>query len=187
MLSDGANGAAGLHSSTTMPNGATPWAARTEEYVAVGLTGYDIGDRGTLARARPLDIGAPVRVEAPANAFVRTLLERFALVAFALYHLPLFFNNYPSLGGGGFREHGVAVSWGHVFTRPGVWVAQHIFHVAGPMPAAYNGDNGDVAEEFGRLLLCIVIGAAAAAAWTLIERRKARSPPVPATPHVLLR
>jgi hypothetical protein len=115
------------------------------------------------------------------------VLERFALVAFALYHLPLFVNNYPSLGGGGFSEQGLAVRWGHLFTPPGIWVARHLFHVAGPMPYARNGDNGDVAEEFGRLLLCIVIGAAAAAAWTIIDRRKPRGTWVPETLRVLLR
>lgn len=35
------------------------------------------------------------------NGVARRLLERFALIAFGLYHVPLFLNNYPSLGGGG--------------------------------------------------------------------------------------
>ena len=104
----------------------------------------------------------------------RRLIERFALIAFGLYHLPLFLNNYPSLGGGGFSE-GLAVSWGHVFTPPGVWVARHVFHVTGPMPAAYNGDNGDVGEEFGRLLLAVVIGVVAAVCWTIADRKRPRS------------
>src|SRR6185312_8979235 len=56
---------------------------------------------------------------------VRRFLERFALIAFALYHVPLFLNDYPSLGGGGFKDAGLAVRWGHVFTPPGVWVAHH--------------------------------------------------------------
>ena len=58
----------------------------------------------------------------------RRFSERFALVAFDLYHLPLFLNNYPSLGGGGFGE-GLAVSWGHVFTRPGLWLAHILFGI----------------------------------------------------------
>ena len=103
----------------------------------------------------------------------RRLIERFALIAFGLYHLPLFLNNYPSLGGGGF-DSGLAVSWGHVFTPPGVWVAKHIFHVARISPSAYNGDNGDVGEEFGRLLLAVVIGALVAVAWSIADRKRPR-------------
>ena len=34
------------------------------------------------------------------QSVTRRLLERFALIAFGLYHVPLFINNYPSLGGG---------------------------------------------------------------------------------------
>jgi hypothetical protein len=44
----------------------------------------------------------------------RRLIERFALIAFGLYHLPLLLNNYPTLGGGGFSDNGLAVSWGLV-------------------------------------------------------------------------
>ncbi|HEY2376048.1 MAG TPA: hypothetical protein VGH98_08750 [Gemmatimonadaceae bacterium] len=117
--------------------------------------------------------GDPV---APANSdgILRRLVERFAFIAFALYHLPLLLNNYPSLGGGGSSEKGLAISWGHVFTPPGVWVARHLFHMTGPMPYAYQGDNGDVGEEFGRLLLSILIAALGAAAWTFADRRRAR-------------
>src|SRR5689334_13834415 len=85
----------------------------------------------------------------PSNGLMRRLVERFALIAFGLYHVPLFLNNYPSLGGGGMSETGLAISWGRVFTPPGIWVAHHVFHIAGPMPNGYRGDNGDVAEEFG--------------------------------------
>ncbi|HEX5051877.1 MAG TPA: hypothetical protein VFZ65_08910, partial [Planctomycetota bacterium] len=56
------------------------------------------------------------------HGVVRRAIGRFALLAFALYHLPLFVNNYPSLGGGGFDDTGLAAKWGHVFTPPGVWV-----------------------------------------------------------------
>jgi hypothetical protein len=110
----------------------------------------------------------------PSAGILRRLVERFAFIAFALYHLPLFLNNYPSLGGGGTSEKGLAISWGHVFTPPGVWVARHLFHMTGPMPYAYQGDNGDVGEEFGRLLLSILIAALGAAAWTFAGRRRAR-------------
>lgn len=102
------------------------------------------------------------------------LVERFALVAFALYHLPLFLNNYPSLGGGGMSQTGLAISWGHVFTAPGIWVARHVFGLTGPMTSGIRGDNGDVAEEFARLLLAVVVGAVAAATWTTLDRRKPR-------------
>jgi hypothetical protein len=158
-----------------------------EDWALAITTGYDTNGRGTLAP--PGRIVASETEVAPATSpgFVRPLLERFALIAFALYHLPLFFNNYPSLGGGGFSERGIAVSWGHVFTAPGVWVARHVFHVVGAMPSARNGDNGDTAEEFGRLLLCIVIGAAVAAVWTIVDRRKARAAWVPEALRVLLR
>ena len=114
-------------------------------------------------------------------------VERFALIAFALYHVPLLLNNYPSLGGGGFNDTGLAVRWGHVFTPAGVWVAHHIFHIAGPMPNGYRGDNGDVAEEFGRLLLAVVIGLLAAGCWTIADRRRPRASWVPESLRVLLR
>ena len=126
---------------------------------------------------------APTR----AHGVARRAIERFALVAFALYHLPLFLNNYPSLGGGGFSETGLAVKWGHVFTPPGVWVARHVLGMTGPMPSAYQGDNGDVAEEFGRLLLAVVIGALAAALWTIVDRRSPRARWAGDAQQVLLR
>src|SRR4051794_10828497 len=49
-------------------------------------------------------------------SLVRRLAERFALVALGLYHLPLFINNYPSLGGGGFNEDGLAPA-GDTYSR----------------------------------------------------------------------
>ena len=107
-----------------------------------------------------------------ATPLIRRLAERFALIGFGLYHLPLFLNNYPHLGGGGMRESGLAISWGHVFTPPGIWVAHHVFHLAGPMPNGSRGDNGDVAEEFGRLLIAVIIAAVGAVVWTLADRRK---------------
>ena len=118
---------------------------------------------------------------------LRRLTERFALVAFGLYHLPLFLNNYPSLGGGGMAEKGLALSWGHVFTWPGLWVAQHVFGRTGPMPNGNRGDNGDVAEEFGRLLLAVVIAVVVAAGWTIADRRRPRSRWVGDALRVLLR
>jgi hypothetical protein len=102
----------------------------------------------------------------------RRLLERFALIAFGLYHLPLFLNNYPTLGGGGFSEDGLAVRWGRVFTVPGIWIARQLFHITGPMPRGSAGDNGDVSEEYARLLLCVVLGIAGAIAWTIADRRR---------------
>src|SRR5262245_57214282 len=102
----------------------------------------------------------------------RRLLERFALIAFGLYHLPLFLNDYPTLGGGGFSQDGLAVRWGHVFTVPGIWIARHLFHITGPMPGGSAGDNGDVSEEYARLLLCVVLGIAGAVAWTIAGRRR---------------
>src|SRR5262245_22684440 len=102
----------------------------------------------------------------------RQLLERFALIAFGLYHLPLFLNNYPTLGGGGFSQDGLAVQWGHVFTVPGIWIARHLFHITGPMPQGSAGDNGDVSEEYARLLLCVALGIAGAIAWTIADRHR---------------
>lgn len=145
----------------------------------------------------PLNVGVPLDTpsepdsqpfaSAKPQTILRHLLERFALIAFALYHLPLFLNNYPSLGGGGAADHGLAVSWGHVFTPPGVWLARHLFHMHGPMPYAYQGDNGDVGEEFGRLLLAIAIAILGALAWTLVDRRRNGGRWVGETLRVLLR
>ena len=125
--------------------------------------------------------------QSASGSVTRRVIERFALVAFGLYHLPLFLNNYPSFGGGGFNDDGLAVRWGHVFTLPGVWVARHLFHASGPMPNGYRGDNGDVAEEFGRLLLCVTIAIVVAACWSLADRRKPRAAWVSETLRVLLR
>ncbi|HEY4307741.1 MAG TPA: hypothetical protein VGM82_24915 [Gemmatimonadaceae bacterium] len=123
----------------------------------------------------------------PPRRATQRFLDRFALIALGLYHLPLFVNNYPSLGGGGFNDTGLAPKWGHVFTIPGMWVARHLFHITGPMPTGNNGDNGDVAEEFARLLLAIVIGAVVAAIWTLRDRDEPRSGWVREAIRVLLR
>lgn len=121
------------------------------------------------------------------HGIARRGLERFAFLVFALYHLPLFVNNYPSLGGGGFDDSGLAAQWGRVFTAPGIWVARHVFGMTGPMPTASHGDNGDVGEEFGRLLLAVVIGVLGAAAWTLLDRRRPRATWVGPALQVLLR
>ena len=102
----------------------------------------------------------------------RRLFERFALIAFGLYHLPLLLNNYPTLGGGGFSQDGLAVRWGHVFTVPGLWIARHLFQITEPMPSGSSGDNGDVSEEYARLLLCVAIGIAGAIVWTIAGRRR---------------
>src|SRR5262249_58573359 len=102
----------------------------------------------------------------------RRLLGRFALIAFGLYHLPLFLNNYPTLGGGGFGPDGLAVRWGHVFTVPAIWIARPFFHIAGPMAHGSAGDNGDVSEEYARLLLSVALGIAGAIAWTIADRHR---------------
>lgn len=122
----------------------------------------------------------------PGHGLTRRLAERFALVAFGLYHLPLFLNNYPSLGGGGFGE-GLAVSWGHVFTLPGIWLARRLFGMTGPMTAAAAGDNGDVGEEFARLILSIAIGVVAAVIWTTADRARPRAQWVEGALRVMLR
>ena len=129
----------------------------------------------------------PTAAASPPRSAAQRFLDRFALIAFGLYHLPLFLNNYPSLGGGGFNDTGLAVRWGHAFTGPGIWVARHLFHMTGPMPSARNGDNGDTGEEFGRLLLAIVIGLVAAAVWTAWDRNRPRGGWVRETTRVMLR
>src|SRR5690348_7859548 len=149
-----------------------------------------VADRTVVANTKfePPHVGTVGASVAPSpQGLARRIAERFALVAFALYHVPLFLNNYPSLGGGGFNADGLAVRWGHVFTAPGIWLARHLFHVAGPMLADAQGDNGDVAEEFARLLLCIAIGAAAAVWWAFSDRKKPRATWVPEALRVLLR
>jgi hypothetical protein len=115
------------------------------------------------------------------------LLERFGLVGFGLYHLPLLLNNYPSLGGGGMAADGLAVRWGRVFTPVGIWAARHVFHLTGPMPNGYRGDNGDVGEEYGRLLVAVIIALVAAVCWTVADRRRPRGRWVSEALQLLLR
>ncbi len=117
----------------------------------------------------------------------RRLATRFALLAFGFYHLPLIINDYPTFGGGGFRPDGLAHAWGAVFGQVGLWVARHIFQLTGPMPEALGGDNGDTAEEYGRLFAGVVIAAIAAVAWTVADRRRPRAPWVEPALRVLLR
>jgi hypothetical protein len=152
-----------------MPNSV---ASQQAEYTRFGISqGVDAGE--PTARH-----GSP-----PALRF----LERFALLAFGLYHVPFFLNNYPSLGGGGFSASGLAARWGRIFTVPGIWVARHVLGIGGRMPGSDLGDNGDVAEEFGRVLICVVVGIIGAAVWTLADRRKPRARWVPETLRVMLR
>lgn len=116
------------------------------------------------------------------------LLARFALIAFGLYHVPLILNDYPSLGGGsGGGVDGLAVRWGHLFTPAGAWVARILFHMTAQTPMAYAGDNGDVGEEFGRLLLAVAIGVVGAAAWTWADRRRPAARWVDGALRLLLR
>lgn len=126
--------------------------------------------------AAPERLGSPGIMSEPAHphSMARRFAERFALIAFGLYHVPLFLNNYPSLGGGGMSDKGLAISWGHVYAPVGVWVARHILHLAGSMPNGYQGDNGDVGEEFGRLLLSVVVAAVGSLWWTIADRRRPR-------------
>ena len=144
----------------------------------------------TVSRAPALELSyTPPDLETSAHAkpqsATRRLLERFALIAFGLYHIPLFVNNYPSLGGGGFNDTGLAARWGRIFTVPSIWVAKTLFHIAKPGNAA--GDNGDASEEYARLLICVVVGAIGAIAWTLADRERPRGEWVESTNRVLLR
>jgi len=82
----------------------------------------------TITRAETSDHTYDSSVEQTSGAtsphsVIRRLAERFALIAFGLYHIPLFLNNYPSLGGGGFNDTGLAPRWGRIFTIPSIWVA----------------------------------------------------------------
>jgi hypothetical protein len=115
------------------------------------------------------------------------IVTRFALIAFALYHLPLVLNDYPSFGGGGFAPDGIAVAWGHVFGQVGLWVARHVFGMTGPMPDALSGDNGDTAEEYCRLLVAVVIAAIATAIWAAVDRKRPGAPWVDDALRTLLR
>jgi hypothetical protein len=117
----------------------------------------------------------------------RRLAARFALLAFCFYHLPLILNDYPSLGGGGARDDGLSQRWGHVFGQVGLWVARHVFQLTGPMPSALSGDNGDTAEEYGRLLTGMVVAAIVAVIWTVSDRRRPRARWASGALHVILR
>ena len=143
----------------------------------------------TIARAETSNLTYDPSVERPSVALpqsvIRRFAERFALIAFGLYHIPLFLNNYPSLGGGGFNDTGLAPLWGRIFTIPSIWVAKVVFHIA--KPGGATGDNGDASEEYARLLICVVVGAIGAIAWTMADRRRPRGEWVESTNRVLLR
>jgi hypothetical protein len=117
----------------------------------------------------------------------RRWIVRWALIAFGLYHLTMLPNDYPSFGGGGFRDEGLAISWGHVFGQVGVWVAHTWFGLDGPMPAGLSGDNGDTAEEFARLLVGVVIAIVAASIWTWADRKRPGARWVEPVLHAVLR
>lgn len=119
--------------------------------------------------------------------WLRRWIARWALIAFGLYHLILVLNDYPSFGGGGFRDEGLAISWGHVFGPIGVGVARVLFGLEGPMPGGLSGDNGDTAEEFGRLILGVVIAVIAASIWTWGDRKRPRARWVEPALHAVLR
>jgi hypothetical protein len=129
----------------------------------------------------------PAALAGPAPGPARRLAARFALLAFGLYHLPLIVNDYPSLGGGGFRDEGLSRAWGHVFGQLGLWIARHVFGVTRDMSAGLSGDNGDTVEEYCRLLAGVVIAAIAATIWTLADRRRPRAAWVEDWLRVLLR
>jgi hypothetical protein len=112
---------------------------------------------------------------------------RFGLLAFALYHVPLVLNAFPTLGGGGFREDGLAIAWGHVFGRVGIAVARHVFGIERDLSEGLTGDNGDTVEEFCRLLVAIVVALIAAAVWTAADRRHPRAAWVGAWLRIVLR
>jgi hypothetical protein len=137
-----------------------------------------------LADSSPL---APGLEPALTHSLPRRLLGRFALLAFALYHVPLFINDYPTFGGGGFRRDGLAHAWGHVFGQVGLWVARHVFGMTEPMPSALEGDNGDTAQEFCRLLVGVVLAAGVAVGWVIADRRRPRARWVEPALLVLLR
>jgi len=82
----------------------------------------------TITRAETSDHTYDSSVEQTSGAtsphsVIRRLAERFALIAFGLYHIPLFLNNYPSLGGGGFNDTGLAPLWGRSAIAVGSLIA----------------------------------------------------------------
>jgi len=139
----------------------------------------------SIGRPAPIAPG-PAALSAP-QSLVRRFLGRFALLAFGLYHVPLFLNDYPTFGGGGFRDEGIARSWGHVFGQVGLWTARHVFGLTGPMPQALEGDNGDTAAEWCRLLVGVVVALVVAVSWTVADRRRPRARWVEGALQVVLR
>jgi len=145
------------------------------------------GEAGREPTARGRESAARTLAMSAGPGVARRLAARFALVAFGLYHLPLMLNNYPSLGGGGASDHGLAVSWGHVFGQVGLWVARHIFQYTADMPYALSGDNGDTVEEYCRLLVAVVVAIVVSVTWTAADRRRPRARWVEGALHVMLR
>jgi hypothetical protein len=111
-------------------------------------------------RSGPRNAGAET---AAPSGVVRRALESFALIAFRLYRA-IFLNNYRSLAGGK-NDNRLATRWGHVFRQLGFgW--RDTCSMAGRCRARTQGDNGDVGEEFRRLLVAVVIGVVGAVVWT---------------------
>lgn len=106
------------------------------------------------------------------HSLARRLATRFALLAFALYHIPLVLNAYPTLGGVDERDLGHA--WGRVFGQLGLWVARHVFGRTGDLSDALSGSVSDSSAEYGRLLVGVVLAAAVAILWSLADRTGAR-------------
>jgi hypothetical protein len=74
-----------------------------------------------------------------------------------------------------------------VFGQVGLWVARNVFGMTGEMPSALDGDNGDTAQEFCRLLVGVVLAAVVAVVWTVADRRRPRGRWVEPALLVLLR
>src|ERR1700688_725151 len=51
------------------------------------------------------------------------------------------------------------------------WVVKHVFQVSGPLPLIFDGGSGDDTAHFVQLFCKVALAAAAALAWSLLDRR----------------
>ncbi len=99
---------------------------------------------------------------APAWGAAKRLLFRFAFVYLILYNLPFPLSALPG-------ERPISQGYDGLWAPLVVWTGKHLFHVA--ITVRPNG-SGDTTFNYVQVFLYLVLAAAAALVWTLLDRRR---------------